>query len=184
MRRIGLAIGRVGLGYVRWRTSDSSLVAACNVRRPSVRETGLAADGVVAHYPGLFVVLVVYALLGVSVASGIDDTSSDAALLLSAVASPLVVAPGEELVSRRILQDALVDAVGRAPEIVAASVAFALPHLVARYTGPGAVPAAALTGVGGLVYGSLYERTDNLSVPILVHGTFNAINYLLNYAGV
>jgi membrane protease YdiL (CAAX protease family) len=32
--------------------------------------------------------------------------------------------------------------------------------------------------------GYLYEYTDNLAVPILVHGLFNATNYALNYAGV
>lgn len=179
-----LAVCVLGVGYVRWRTDEPSVLAACHARRPSLREVGLAVGGVAGHYLALFWGLVAFTLVGVSVAGGIDESSTDAALLLSAVASVFVVAPGEELVSRRILQDALVGVVGRTPGIVAASVAFALPHLVVRYTGPGALLAVALTGVGGLVYGYLYERTDNLTVPVLAHGAFNAINYLLNYAGI
>jgi hypothetical protein len=179
-----LVIGLVGAAYLLWTTDESRLARVFNVTVPSFEDLKLIGLGVVLNYMMLFWIIAGFSLLGVQFASGIETENTSGALLLGAVASLLVVAPAEEIVSRRILQDSLVAELGNSVGIVLASALFAVPHLVARYTGPGAVTAVVGVFASGCVYGYVYERSDNLTVPIAVHGLFNGINYGLNFVGV
>ena len=95
----------------------------------------------------------------------------------------LINAPVEELVFRNVVQKRLYGSLGKGWAIVVASVIFALVHLPVYYH-----PNLGATGVmlilifaGSLVFGWVYARTDNLVVPTVVHGLFNAINILLLY---
>lgn len=56
-------------------------------------------------------------------------------------------------------------------------------HL-ANYTGRllPIVAGALMIAVIGAILGTLYERTDNLVVPIIVHASYNAILLLASYA--
>lgn len=58
---------------------------------------------------------------------------------------------------------------------------FAVVHVPAYYHPDPAVVASSIGVIfgGSLVFGWVYARTDNLVVPALVHGAFNAIQILL-----
>ena len=74
---------------------------------------------------------------------------------------------------------------GPAPGIIGASLLFGSLHL-ANYSGnPVAIVAGALmiAGVGSL-FGTLYEYTGNLAVPILVHAIYNVILLVSSYLAV
>lgn len=92
------------------------------------------------------------------------------------VLSMIVLVPIEEYLFRGVIQGRLREALGPIAAILGASLLFGAFHLL-NYTG---TPAEILVGVGlitavGAVFGVLYERTDNLAVPIVVHGAYNAI---------
>ena len=91
----------------------------------------------------------------------------------------LAIAPGEELVFRNIVQKYLYEAFSRRTAVLVASVAFAAVHFQ-QYASPN--PVATLTTLCivfslSLVLGWTYYRTENLYVPIFVHGAFNAIQF-------
>ncbi|MFC6724265.1 CPBP family intramembrane glutamic endopeptidase, partial [Halobium palmae] len=93
----------------------------------------------------------------------------------------LLVGPAEELVFRGAVQGALRRAYGPRVALVGASAVFALIHW-SSYVGEGRVVTLATIFVLGGVLGYLYQRTDNLLVPAVAHGLFNAVQFLYEYA--
>lgn len=106
-------------------------------------------------------------------------------LLLLAALSVLVIAPSEELLYRGAVQASLYDLTSRRGAVILASVPFALAHVPTLYADTAAPSAVALSlaGVFGLslVFGWLHARTDDLLVPTVVHGTYNAVVFCLLY---
>ncbi|MFO8109534.1 MAG: type II CAAX endopeptidase family protein [Thermoplasmata archaeon] len=103
-------------------------------------------------------------------------------LIFLAVLSVILVAPAGELLFRGTIQGRLREGFGPVPSIVVSSVLFGSLHLF-NYTG-GVLPVAMTVSVIvviGCILGMLYERTDNLAVPILVHGIYNVVLLLSSY---
>jgi len=95
-------------------------------------------------------------------------------LLTMVIVSILVVAPAEELLFRGVVQSRLRESWGAWPAIILATTLFGLLHLFGiRY-----IVSAAILGV---LLGYLYERTDNIVVPIIVHGVNNAVIFASLY---
>lgn len=88
----------------------------------------------------------------------------------------LLNGPGEELLFRGVLQGRFRETYGPALAIVLASLMFAPAHILSL---SGSIQAAALTisflTVPSLVFGAVYEYTDNFVVPALVHSIYNSI---------
>ncbi|MGB0514543.1 MAG: lysostaphin resistance A-like protein [Wenzhouxiangellaceae bacterium] len=74
----------------------------------------------------------------------------------------------EELLFRGVIQHGLTGPLGPAPALVAASLLFGLAHAVSRAY-------FITTLLIGLYLGALYQITDNLLVPILVHFLYDWI---------
>jgi len=97
--------------------------------------------------------------------------------------SLLLVGPFEELVFRGGLQGYLRRAWGPAPAVALASAGFGAVHLTAVIGGQeGAIVYVVVAAALGLVLGAAYERTDNLVVPAVAHGAYNATLFLIEYA--
>ncbi|MFB6163808.1 MAG: lysostaphin resistance A-like protein [Haloarculaceae archaeon] len=110
------------------------------------------------------------------------DKYPELALYL-AVLSLVIVGPAEELVYRNVVQKYLYDVFSPYAAIVAASTVFASVH-VWQYAD--ADPLATLNTLAvifvlALVLGYTYYRSDNLVVPIAIHGSFNAMQFLVLY---
>lgn len=92
-----------------------------------------------------------------------------------AVVSLVVVAPGEEILFRGAIQNRLVHTFHPNVAIVGASVLFAAPHFF-NIVGAGVTGlfAAVTIFLVSLIWGTAFERTNNLTVPILIHGLYNA----------
>lgn len=172
-----------GVGYLYYRYRALSV----RVALPSFRELGYATGGVVAAIAAAVVLSIVLTTLGLLPSSVIGETAeTDPTFLLGLAAlSIVVVAPVEEFVFRGVIQGRLRDRFGAAPAIVGASLLFGSLHL-ANYSGnPVAIVAGALMiAVVGSIFGVLYERTDNLVVPVLVHATYNTILFGLSYVAL
>lgn len=112
-----------------------------------------------------------------------DAAAVDRRVLLALGAlSVLIVAPAEELLFRGIVQGRLRETFGPAGAILGASLLFGSLHLP-NYLGPATqmVAGALLITVTGAVLGYLYERTGNLTVPVVAHAAYNVVLSAVGY---
>ena len=196
----GVAFGGVALAYVtlRDRLRDATARALdvdlggprhdigwLGVRLPGLRDTAAVGLG--------YVVAIGLGIGGAVVVStfGLEAGSNQAAelasqdpsvLLLLVPASFLLIGPGEELLFRGIVQGRLRGAFSAPVAVLLASVIFAAVHYVALSGSPRArlVTVGILLGPA-LVFGTAYELTENLVVPSLIHGAYNATLFTLLY---
>jgi membrane protease YdiL (CAAX protease family) len=90
--------------------------------------------------------------------------------------SLLIVGPCEEILFRGLIQGYLRRYFSAIGAILLASFFFASAHLLALQGSPGGIRNSLLSLFAlSLFLGFAYERTDTLFVPILIHGSYNAI---------
>ena len=181
----GVAFGGVAFVYLFARGVDTGYLG---VRVPSGRDLLFAVVGYVGAFAAVIVVGMVVSL------SGVQPAENQAAqlgrqnpemLLLLIPASFLLIGPGEELLFRGVVQNRIRESFSPVPGIALASLFFAAIHFVALTGGL----SARLVTIGvlffpSLVFGVVYELTDNLAVPALVHGAYNATLFSLLYVYV
>ncbi|WP_440769888.1 lysostaphin resistance A-like protein [Natronorubrum sp. DTA28] len=172
-----IGLGGVAVGYLALRERDLSFI---DLERPTLRTVGWIVVGLI---------LILGANLGISALMGaLGIESSEHTTTQRVVENPdllyviipamvLVVGPFEELLYRNIVQKSLYETFSRYGAVVVASVVFTLVHILAYATaGAGELLASlSLLFVLSLILGVLYERTENLVVPALVHGCYNAV---------
>ena len=116
--------------------------------------------------------------------SGIEEGREYPVLLLLGIPlAVLLTGPGEELLYRGVIQSRLRETFPAPLAVGLAALVFAVVHFPA-YMGDDI--GAVLVSIGtvtalGLYLGVIYELSDNLVVPALVHGCFNAVVYLSNF---
>lgn len=185
---LGLGTGTVALVYFRLTGRTRSYL---DVGVPTKRDAGVVAAGVVALLGLQLAVGVAFQQLGVETA---DHSVQQAAsggnpevLLLLIPAAWLLIGPGEELLYRNIVQKSLYDQFGEWGAVLVGSVAFALAHIPAYAAGASA-GALVLTLVVifllSVVLGVAYLRTENVVVPALIHGTFDAVVFAAMYVQI
>lgn len=164
-------------------STDRDLIT---VRWPSIRSFGWAVVGVLLllGVSQLIGVLLQYSGItgGTNQIERIARTRPQLLLYLIPVAIVLI-GPGEELLFRGGVQGRLRRSFSPVPAIVMASALFGLVHVpaVVASSAVGVGSYVATTFVLGLVLGALYEYTDNIVVPALAHGVYNAILFTALY---
>jgi hypothetical protein len=154
-------------------------------RPPTRREVVAAGGGLVAVF------VLALGLSGVAAAAGLapggsvfdDPIAADPTVALGlAVLSIVLVAPAEELLFRGVIQGRLRRSFGPVASVAGSSLVFGSIHLV-NFTGSvaGALVGVAVVTAGGAVFGVLYERTQNLVVPIITHASYNALLLVLAF---
>jgi hypothetical protein len=151
--------------------------------RPTLRESSVvvvAAAGLLAlQYGSLFV------LSRAGLATGQNQAVVPAGdpvtyYLAMVLVSLVIVGPVEEVLFRGVVQGGLRRAFTAAPSILVAGGLFGVIHLVGvQGTGAERWAYVAIAAGLGCVLGYLYERTENLLVPGLAHGAYNATIYAL-----
>ena len=151
--------------------------------RPTLRESGLVAAAAVGlltlQYGSLF------ALSRAGLSTGQNQAVVPAGdpvsyYLAMIVVSLLIVGPVEEVLFRGVVQGGLRRAFTAAPSILVAGGLFGVIHLVGvQGTGAERWAYVAIAAGLGCILGYLYERTENLVVPGLAHGAYNATIYAL-----
>ncbi|KAA9407547.1 MULTISPECIES: CPBP family intramembrane glutamic endopeptidase [unclassified Haloarcula] len=150
---------------------------------PSFREAAIVVLGYASAMVGLVVVAVIITTL-VSM-FGIETATNQAAeigmenpdvLLLLIPASFLLIGPGEELLFRGVVQGRIRDYFGPISGVAIASVIFAGIHYPALSGGSvtGKLVGVCALLIPSLILGATYEYTDNIVVPSLIHGAYNA----------
>lgn len=162
----------VGVGYLYVR-SDWELVTA---RLPSLRDVGIAVGGTVVLFVANLALEILAQSFGFESAQNTVVTmgQSNPEIFIAMVPiTLLLVGPGEELLFRGIVQGLFRRAYGPIPAVLIASASFGAVHFVSL-TGDGKLVYVAVAASLGLILGTIYELTDNLLVPILAHGLWNA----------
>lgn len=155
---------------------------------PDRRGAALALGGVVVLYGLQYGLLTALGAVGVEPVQNraIDPTThAPAYFLWMVVVSVLVVGPAEELLFRGAIQGLLKRAWGAWPAVVGAAALFgSLHYSVGSGSVAGALAYVLVAFLLGAVLGVLYERTENLVVPAVAHGLFNAVAFALQYLSV
>jgi len=120
-----------------------------------------------------------------SVVSNTDSANYEVFLYLVPI-SIFVIGPTEELMFRNIIQKRLRESLSMPAAIIGASVIFALIHIPSYATAGLQQLVVSLTMVFlfAIILGSTYEHTENIVVPMVIHGFFNALQFLLVYSRV
>jgi len=181
-----VAFGGLALGYLRWRGFDGAGIRSyLGIRRPRLSELGLVVGGWVLIVVTLFVVSSLVSVLGAETAS---NQSAEVAMQnpglipLFIVAMFLVVGPSEEVLYRGVVQGRLRESLPAVPAIGLASGIFAFIHVMALTGGiSGRLTTVVILFFPSLVFGAVYEYTENLVVPALLHGLHNAVIFTVLY---
>lgn len=154
------------------------------VRMPSFRDIAWMVTGLVGLFVAVNLVGIVITAIGADQAQNTVVTMGQQNPELFLVMIPitiLFVGPGEELVFRGVVQGLFRRAYGVVPGIVIASVLFGVAHYTAL-AGSGKLTYIVVTILLGLILGGLYELTNNILVPTIVHGIYNAILFAGQWA--
>lgn len=182
---LGLATGSVAWFYLRVTGRGLGFI---DLRRPDRRDAVYVIGGIVLLIGLNYGVQLVFQTLGLEAAqhSLFDIAREEPRILLVLIPlSYLLVGPGEELLYRNIVQKSLYDTFSRSAAIVVGSVIFAVVHVPA-YSSAGSTPLSILNTLTvvfalALVLGVAYDRTRNVLVTALIHGSFNAIGFAITY---
>ena len=181
-----LGVGTVAAGYLVWSGRGLSFI---DLKWPSLRDVGWVVAGIIA------LVVVANVLAAILTTTGtesethgsIDRAAEDPELLLVLmVASVVVIGPFEELLYRNVIQKGLYEYFSKGGAVVVASVPFVLVHFSA-YSGGHlgqTIVSLGLVFTLSLLLGAIYARTENLLVPALVHGLYNALVFYSAYLGL
>jgi membrane protease YdiL (CAAX protease family) len=180
----GIAFITVVVMYMRYANHPNLL----NIRRPSasnlnrvLRDLGWVIGGSILLLVGSQAVGIALQQFGLAPGTNqiVSAVRQDRTLALYLIVLSFVATgPGEETLFRGGVQGILRGTFSPVAAVVLSSMLFGLAHVTAVVTGGGAsgVPGYVISAfVLGLVLGSLYEYTDNLLIPVLVHGAYNAV---------
>lgn len=180
----GIGFGIVAFGYLQYFEKGIEFL---RIQMPTFRDIAWMIGGVVGLFTSLITMSLIVTALGFSQPAehqiaALGEQNPELLLVLIPL-SFLVIGPGEELLFRGVIQTWLIDEYKTIPGIMVTSVIFALGHLAA-YSGGNIVTSLAILFVLSILLGGIYELTDNLVVPAVVHGTYNAILFLGLYASI
>jgi membrane protease YdiL (CAAX protease family) len=165
--------------YLRWY-SDGPLF---DVGLPDLADLAWAIAGFVVLFLSSFVVSLVIQALGAETATNqvVELGQQNPVLFLYMIPVTIfLVAPAEEALFRGVVQGLFRRAYGVIPAVLVASVLFGVAHWLAL-TGGGRLTYIAVAAVLGLVLGTVYELSENLLVPVAIHGAWNAFLFGSQY---
>lgn len=179
----------VGLGYLRWRgLSREEIVAYLGVRRPTIVETVIAVVGPVAVIFTVFVVSSLALVTGTQPAQnqGAQMTLQNPSIIpIMIVAMLLVVGPCEEILFRGVIQSRARETLSAIPAILLTASVFAPAHIVSLSGGVSAmITSISILFVPSLIFGAVYEYTNNLPVVAVMHGLYNSFLLTIGYIAI
>ncbi|MDY6780738.1 MAG: type II CAAX endopeptidase family protein [Halobacteria archaeon] len=177
----GAAFGVVAFAYLRMRNLSLSFIKA---RLPTLRDVALFVGGFILLYVALIVISVVFQSAGVESASNTIQEQGQKNPEIFLVMIPLaflVIGPGEELLFRGIIQGTLREEFTAAPAVAIASAIFAVGHITALTGGGSKIASIAAIFALSLILGAVYETSENLVVPAMIHASYDAVLFVAMY---
>jgi membrane protease YdiL (CAAX protease family) len=185
-----LIAGSVSVLYTYFRYTDKTY-RFLDIRMPSAKALGIAVLGAVALLVAATALEQVFQLFNITpsehqiykLATAEEGGFAPQFLLVMIPLAILVIGPAEEVVYRGLIQKSLYSDFSDNAAVVLTSAIFAFVHFPAYLTST--VGNAAITistvFVLSLVLGKIYAETENLVVPSLSHGLYNAALFALLY---
>ncbi len=175
----------IGL-YVYAFDQDWSFI---DVSLPRLRDFGYIIAGLLAIILLLLLLSQVFQAVGANPSEhGIEQQAQQnpELLLYMIPIAILLIGPYEELIYRNLVQKHLYRVFSKRNAVLVASVIFALFHYQAYATGAVSSIALSLVMVFALstVLGAVYAKTENIVVPAIVHGFYNAIAFSVMYLNI
>jgi len=203
----GIGCGGVALSYYKLRPVIGPRVRSAldidgeeaafgiPVSVPSLRQVGIVIAGYAAAIVWVMVSGIVLTAIQNLRGTPLDTGNNAAAelgrsnpelLLLLIPASILVIGPGEELLFRGVVQARIRERFSRVPGIAIASLFFAALHILALVGGSlvGNLVVVSILFGTATVFGVAYEYAENIVVPSLIHGLYNATLFTLLYVSL
>jgi membrane protease YdiL (CAAX protease family) len=179
----GLGFGIAVAGYLKF-SGRTDLVRA---GLPDLRDLAATVVGVILLLLALAGVSLLFSQFGIETAQNqIEEigTNNPEVMLYMIPLAFLVIGPGEELLFRGAIQGLFRESYAAIPAIAISSALFAVAHITALTAGSPGAKAATISALFALslILGATYEYTDNLVVPALVHGAYDAIVFAAIYA--
>lgn len=172
----GATFGGIAIVYLKVRSLSFDFAP---FTIPNQQDGVVILGGIVALLGLLFTASSVISSLGLKSAQNqvveIGQQNPTVFLLLIPL-SFLLIGPGEELLFRGLVQGTLREAIHPTRAVVLASALFASIHLFSL-SGEGKLVYIGVAFVLALVLGATYEYTGNLTVPALIHGAYNAVQF-------
>lgn len=181
----GIGLMGVGYAYLRYRGTPLSAVG---LAIPSLRQVGVVV--------GAFVLSIIYLNVAGLLIQSLGAQTAENNVVSMGLENPVIllwlipgayifIGPGEELLFRGVIQSRVREVFSPVAGVVVASVIFAGIHFPALSLGaPLSAKLTTLVVLMGpsLILGATYEYTDNLVVPILIHGSYDALLFVGLYA--
>lgn len=180
---IGGQIGFFAVGYLYVRRYSLSIP----IERPERRDLGYAVGGAIAALVFATGASGVLTWLGLTPGAVLEEivTQNPIVALWMALLSIVVVAPVEEYLFRGVIQGRLRRTFSAPSAIVLASVLFGSLHF-GNYVGSMSTVVGwslLIAGVG-VIFGSIYERTNTLIVPVVAHAIYNTVLFTVGYVAL
>lgn len=172
----GVTFGAIAIAYLKVRSLGFDFAP---FTMPDRRDGAVILGGIVALLGLLFTASSVISSLGLKSAQNqvVEiGQQNPAVFLLLIPLSFLLIGPGEELLFRGLVQGTLRETIHPTRAVVLASALFASIHLFSL-SGEGKLVYIGVAFVLALVLGATYEYTGNLTVPALIHGAYNAVQF-------
>ena len=181
----GVGLGGAAIAYVSWRGVGLDYVEA---RLPSLTDVAWVVAAYVVAIVGVIAVGILLTVVNAPSANNQaaeTATESPEVLLVLIPGSFLLIGPGEELLFRGVVQTRIREAFGPIPGVFLASLIFAAIHVLALVGSlEGTLVTVGVLMLPSLILGTAYEYTDNIVVPALIHGAYNATLFTLLYVSL
>lgn len=177
---LGVGMATVAGLYLLLANRNLSFI---DLKLPSLRDIGWVIAGLFGVFIALLGIVGILELLGAPAAEHdliqdiVAEGNPEIVLYVLIPGSILIIGPGEELLFRNIIQKSLYDHFSRPSAVILASGIFALAHIPAYWAGAGTITAIVVISTLSLVLGAIYAKTENIIVPVVVHGLYNAIQF-------
>ncbi len=181
---LGLGMGTMAGIYLLLADRTRSFI---DLRIPGLRDIAWTFVGIGGLFAALIIVGIILQLIGTPPAEhGLVENiraegDPNVVLYILIPSAILIIGPGEELLFRNIVQKSLYDYFSRPAAIILASLVFAVAHIPAYWAGAGTITAVIVISVLSLVLGAIYAKTENIIVPAVIHGLYNAILFGVLY---
>ena len=168
------------LAYLYWRDGWSMI----GFGRPTIRDLGVVAGGAILLIVSIVALEAVLSQIGLAPDENVavETGRENPELFLYYIPIVLLLnSPAEELLFRGVVQGLFRQAYGVVPGILAAGAVFGAIHYLALAGQGSAAAYVGIAVVSGVILGALYEYTENILVPIVVHAAWNVLVYLNLY---
>jgi len=183
MNYIALILGAVTIGLLYFRVSDKG-IDYIDIHIPNKRQLAIIVGGTLALLIAFFAIGAGTSFFEGAEASehSMQQTVSNGNIdpqfiLLMIPISFLAIGPSEEFIFRNLVQKRLYEDFTKTASILIASIIFALIHFPTYATGAFSEILISLGSVFvfSVILGTAYAWTENLIIPAVMHGTYNAV---------